>query len=242
MKLFDTVKLINCNDVAQKLGLKGKRTSPGKGMWCCPFHDDKTPSMACFDRDNRYHCFSCGARGDAADLYAKVLGLPLKEAARKVCEDFGYTTDGFDLNSRMPLCKPKPREWLINRAVRGVREEWHKGAIAMTEAQLEGCVGLLEKIADPDHWLWGCTAQRSSRLQDNINHLKAMEEDDVAALIHGYLHSRKAVKYGEAFPTPTLEKLKEIMTDLARRDASWPRLTEEETQLAIKALDTTENT
>ena len=36
-------------------------------MACCPFHNDKTPSMKL---DQRYHCFGCGADGDVIDFAA----------------------------------------------------------------------------------------------------------------------------------------------------------------------------
>lgn len=37
------------------------------GEWSgkCPFHDDGSPSLRVYDDDNHYHCFGCGAHGDA---------------------------------------------------------------------------------------------------------------------------------------------------------------------------------
>lgn len=56
----------------------------GARFWtCCPLHGEKTPSM-CFFPDGRFHCFGCGAHGDAADLYAALHGVPLAEALRIV--------------------------------------------------------------------------------------------------------------------------------------------------------------
>jgi RecA-family ATPase/DNA polymerase I-like protein with 3'-5' exonuclease and polymerase domains len=34
---------------------------------CCPFHDDRTPSLHIY-ADGHYHCFGCGAHGQAKDL------------------------------------------------------------------------------------------------------------------------------------------------------------------------------
>ncbi len=47
-------------------------------MACCPFHNDKTPSLKL---DRRYHCFGCGADGDVIDFAAALYGLGKKEAA-----------------------------------------------------------------------------------------------------------------------------------------------------------------
>src|SRR4051794_38656260 len=40
---------------------------------CCPFHGEKTPSFVVY-RDH-FHCFGCGAHGDAFDWCAKIYGL-----------------------------------------------------------------------------------------------------------------------------------------------------------------------
>lgn len=34
----------------------------------CIFHDDSTPSLTIYTRDNTFHCFGCGAHGDSIDL------------------------------------------------------------------------------------------------------------------------------------------------------------------------------
>jgi len=59
-------------------------------MACCPFHDDKNPSMKV---DQRYHCFGCGADGDVIDFTAKLFDLSPKEAAEKLAQDFGLIYD-----------------------------------------------------------------------------------------------------------------------------------------------------
>ena len=58
------------------------------GMACCPFHNDKTPSMKL---DQRYHCFGCGADGDVIDFAAALYGLGKKEAAIQLAQDFGLS-------------------------------------------------------------------------------------------------------------------------------------------------------
>ena len=62
MTPFETVKSnVTARQVAELYGLKVSR----RGMACCPFHNDKTPSMKV---DRRFHCFGCGADGDAVDF------------------------------------------------------------------------------------------------------------------------------------------------------------------------------
>ena len=56
-----------------------------KGMCCCPFHNDKDPSMKV---DKRYHCFGCGADGDVIDFVSNYFGLSVIDAVKKLDEDF----------------------------------------------------------------------------------------------------------------------------------------------------------
>ena len=64
--------------VARSCGLLLRQK--GNRHWtCCPLHGEKTPSM-CFFPDGKWHCFGCGAHGDAADLYAALHGVSIGEA------------------------------------------------------------------------------------------------------------------------------------------------------------------
>ena len=71
-------------------------------MACCPFHDDKHPSMKV---DRRFHCFGCQADGDVIDFTARLFGLNKKEAALKLAEDFSvrYVAKGHDPPRRRPV-------------------------------------------------------------------------------------------------------------------------------------------
>lgn len=87
MKLFEAVKAgVTAEEVAARYGLKVKRN----GLTNCAFHDDKHPSMKV---DRRFHCFACQADGDAIDLACQLLGLPPKQAALRLAEDFGIDYD-----------------------------------------------------------------------------------------------------------------------------------------------------
>ena len=71
-------------------------------MACCPFHDDKHPSMKV---DRRFHCFGCQADGDVIDFTARLFGLNKKDAALKLAEDFsvGFDAKGHDPPRRKPV-------------------------------------------------------------------------------------------------------------------------------------------
>ena len=85
--VFEAVKQsVSTREAAEFYGIKVSRT----GMACCPFHDDKNPSMKV---DQRYHCFGCGADGDVIDFTARLFDLSPKEAAEKLAQDFGLIYD-----------------------------------------------------------------------------------------------------------------------------------------------------
>ena len=85
--VFEAVKQsVSTREAAEFYGIKVSRT----GMACCPFHDDKNPSMKV---DQRFHCFGCGEDGDVIDFTAKLFNLSPKEAAEKLAQDFGLIYD-----------------------------------------------------------------------------------------------------------------------------------------------------
>ena len=82
MRLFESIREnVTTRQVAEYYGLRVNRN----GMACCPFHNDRHPSMKL---DRRFHCFGCQADGDAVDYVGRLFGLDVKEAARKIADDF----------------------------------------------------------------------------------------------------------------------------------------------------------
>lgn len=58
-----------------------------KGL--CPFHDEKTPSFIVTRGDSYYHCFGCGAHGDAIQFLMGHLNLNFVEAIENLATRFG---------------------------------------------------------------------------------------------------------------------------------------------------------
>ncbi len=84
---FEVVKQsVTTREAAEHYGIAVGRG----GMACCPFHDDRHPSMKV---DTRFHCFGCGADGDVIDFTARLYDLPPREAAEKLALDFGLAYD-----------------------------------------------------------------------------------------------------------------------------------------------------
>lgn len=86
MNLFEAVKAA----VTPRMAAERYRLPVSQGnMTCCPFHDDRMPSMKL--NEEYFYCFGCGAHGDVIALTAQLFDLPQAEAAKKLAANFGIT-------------------------------------------------------------------------------------------------------------------------------------------------------
>lgn len=84
MNQFESVKAaVTPRMAAERYGLPVRQGN----MVCCPFHDDRTPSMKL--NEEYFYCFGCGAHGDVIALTAQLFDLSPAEAAKKLAADFG---------------------------------------------------------------------------------------------------------------------------------------------------------
>lgn len=67
---------------------------------CCPFHNEKTPSFTVNDEKGFYHCFGCGAHGDAIRFLTDARGLSFMDAVRELADAAGMTLPAPDLKAR----------------------------------------------------------------------------------------------------------------------------------------------
>ncbi|MBB5688963.1 DNA primase [Roseomonas alkaliterrae] len=72
-------------------GLIGRKTRLVKSgrNWkgCCPFHGEKTPSFYVYD--DHFHCFGCGAHGDAITFLMRAEGASFPEAVERLAAEAG---------------------------------------------------------------------------------------------------------------------------------------------------------
>lgn len=54
----------------------------------CPFHDEKSPSFVVQRGDSHYHCFGCGAHGDAIQFLMTYLKMSFVEAVENLADRF----------------------------------------------------------------------------------------------------------------------------------------------------------
>ena len=56
---------------------------------CCPFHNEKTPSFTVSQSKQFYHCFGCGAHGNAISFLIEFSGLSFVEAVHDLAAHMG---------------------------------------------------------------------------------------------------------------------------------------------------------
>ena len=83
-ELIDQIQISDI--VSKKVALKKKGKEFG-GL--CPFHNEKTPSFTVNDHKGFYHCFGCGAHGNAINFVMQTDGLDFKEAVIRLAENNG---------------------------------------------------------------------------------------------------------------------------------------------------------
>ena len=67
---------------------------------CCPFHNEKTPSFTVNDEKGFYHCFGCGAHGDAIRFLTDQRGLPFMDAVKELAGKAGMEVPAPDPRDR----------------------------------------------------------------------------------------------------------------------------------------------
>ncbi len=72
-------------------GVIGRRVQLARSgrQWkgCCPFHGEKTPSFYVYD--DHFHCFGCGAHGDAIGFVMQSQGTGFMEAVEQLAAEAG---------------------------------------------------------------------------------------------------------------------------------------------------------
>lgn len=94
---IDLVEVLNPYLKLQKAGAAHKAL--------CPFHEEKTPSFVINRGDNHYHCFGCGAHGDAIQFLMTHLKMSFVEAVESLAERFQVPME--EVKSDQPKGPPK---------------------------------------------------------------------------------------------------------------------------------------
>lgn len=96
---------------------------------CCPFHNEKTPSFTINDEKGFYHCFGCGAHGDAIRWMTDQRGLPFLDAIKELA-----AAAGMDVPAPDPRAAKRAEKAQSLHDVTSAAQDWFV-------AQLDGLEG-----------------------------------------------------------------------------------------------------
>ena len=92
-------ELLSRVDIVEVIGRHVELKRGGANfMGLCPFHGEKSPSFSVTPTKQFYHCFGCGASGDAIRFLTEHLGLSFVEAVRDLAQGAGLTVPEEDVS------------------------------------------------------------------------------------------------------------------------------------------------
>ena len=118
--------------LAALVGRRVKLARSGRN-WkgCCPFHTEKTPSFYVYE--DGYHCFGCGAHGDAVSFAMQTQGLTFPDAVAQLAAEAGL---------EVPKASPRAAEAERQRLDLGAVLEAAQASFARRLREPEGAAGL----------------------------------------------------------------------------------------------------
>jgi DNA primase len=94
--------------LADLIGRRVKLTRKGREhSGLCPFHSEKTPSFTVSEDKGFFHCFGCGAHGDAIGYVMRTENLSFPEAVERLAAEAGL---------QVPVATPEERQREKRRA------------------------------------------------------------------------------------------------------------------------------
>ncbi|WP_339806774.1 DNA primase [uncultured Marinobacter sp.] len=123
--------LLDRTDLAELIGSRITLKKAGANYKaCCPFHDEKTPSFNVRPDKGFYHCFGCGAHGDAISFIREFEGLGFTEAVEELARRAGLEVP-YDQSARREMQQTRSLTDALDFAARFYQER-----LASTEGEL----------------------------------------------------------------------------------------------------------
>ena len=104
---------------------------------CCPFHKEKTPSFTVNDEKGFYHCFGCGAHGDAIRFLTETRGLSFIDAVKELADAAGMQLPAPDPRAREKQEKRDSLYDVMEAAAQWFADQLRSNAGLETRAYLE---------------------------------------------------------------------------------------------------------
>ncbi|HEY1057986.1 MAG TPA: DNA primase [Limnobacter sp.] len=114
-------------DIADVVGRYVQLKSAGANLQgLCPFHNEKSPSFTVSPSKQFYHCFGCGAHGNAVGFVMEHLGLTFPEAVEHLAGSMGLEVP-YEKGADIPAEVRSERDQLVELLTRAAN--WYKAQL-----------------------------------------------------------------------------------------------------------------
>jgi len=122
-------ELLSRTDVVTVVGRHVELKKAGinyKGL--CPFHGEKSPSFIVSPTRQTYHCFGCGAHGDAVRFLTEHLGLNFVEAVKDLAQEAGLSVpeDDRSVETRQALAQQREQQSSLTQVLAKAAEHYRR--------------------------------------------------------------------------------------------------------------------
>ena len=98
---------------------------------CCPFHNEKTPSMCVNTQGQFYHCFGCGASGDVITFVMEMESLGYVDAVKLLAERAGMELPEYKADAEYK--KKKDRQDTLKELMKNAARYYHSNLMKKEE-------------------------------------------------------------------------------------------------------------
>lgn len=99
-------ELLNRSDIVDLIDQRLKLKKAGQNYQaCCPFHNEKTPSFTVSQSKQFYHCFGCGAHGNAISFLMEYDNLEFVDAVEELA-----SLQGIEVPREKGASSPAPKQ------------------------------------------------------------------------------------------------------------------------------------
>jgi DNA primase len=135
-------EILTRTDLVQLVGRRIKLDRKGRVFWgLCPFHKEKSPSFKVENERRTYHCFGCGAGGDAFKWLTETEGMTFPEAVQKLAGEAGIELPAWSAEDEARETRKKSLYEIIELAAQFFEDQLHRaraGDEARTYLQSRG--------------------------------------------------------------------------------------------------------
>lgn len=105
---------------------------------CCPFHNEKTPSFIVSAQKQFYHCFGCGAHGNAIGFLIAYDRMSFPEAVEALAEQAGVALPTDEVNSNQDAQQYQALLDIMTQAQRYYQTQLHRNPTALAYLEQRG--------------------------------------------------------------------------------------------------------